>query len=89
MIADSEYCSVLDDYSQEALVEGMMALLGDTGRDAAVWVGHDWGAGVTVRNSGSHFLVLTTSRALDFILRARGCLETSETFINHASIKWR
>jgi soluble epoxide hydrolase/lipid-phosphate phosphatase len=38
---------VLDDYSQEALVEGMMALLADTGRDAAIWVGHDWGAGVT------------------------------------------
>ncbi|KAI1185525.1 putative epoxide hydrolase [Nemania serpens] len=38
---------VVDDYSQEAIVEGMMALLQDTGRDAAIWVGHDWGAGVT------------------------------------------
>ncbi|KAI0189530.1 putative epoxide hydrolase [Xylaria flabelliformis] len=45
---------VLDDYSQEALVEGMIALLGDTGRDAAVWVGHDWGAGVTSSVATQH-----------------------------------
>lgn len=38
---------VADDYTQEAIVEGMMALLADTGRKAAVWVGHDWGSGVT------------------------------------------
>ncbi|KAJ2990147.1 hypothetical protein NUW58_g3100 [Xylaria curta] len=38
---------VIEDYSQEAIVEGMMALLADTGRDAAIWVGHDWGSGVT------------------------------------------
>ncbi|GAP92661.2 putative epoxide hydrolase [Rosellinia necatrix] len=38
---------VVDDYALEALVEGMLALLAHTGRDAAVWVGHDWGAGVT------------------------------------------
>ncbi|KAJ5725830.1 uncharacterized protein N7483_007187 [Penicillium malachiteum] len=37
---------IADDYCQEAIVEGLMALLGDTGRDAAVWVGHDWGSGV-------------------------------------------
>lgn len=36
---------VADDYCQEALVEGMMALLADTGRKAAIWVGHDWGSG--------------------------------------------
>ncbi|KAI0465748.1 putative epoxide hydrolase [Xylaria cf. heliscus] len=44
----------LDDYCQEALVEGMMALLGDTGRDAAIWVGHDWGAGVTSSVATQH-----------------------------------
>lgn len=37
---------IITDYSQEALVEGMLALLSDTGRSAAVWVGHDWGAAV-------------------------------------------
>ncbi|KAJ5819817.1 epoxide hydrolase [Penicillium riverlandense] len=37
---------VVDDYCQEALVEGMMALLADTGRKAAIWVGHDWGSAV-------------------------------------------
>ncbi|KAI1756145.1 putative epoxide hydrolase [Xylaria castorea] len=45
---------VLDDYTQEALVEGMMALLADTGRDAAIWVGHDWGAGVTSSVATQH-----------------------------------
>ncbi|KAI1161994.1 putative epoxide hydrolase [Nemania serpens] len=38
---------IADDYCQEALVEGMLALLKATGRHAAIWVGHDWGAGVT------------------------------------------
>lgn len=38
---------VVEDYCLEKLTQGMMALLSDTGRDAAVWVGHDWGAGVT------------------------------------------
>ncbi|KAI1175255.1 putative epoxide hydrolase [Nemania sp. FL0916] len=45
---------VADDYCQEALVEGMLALLGDTGRDAAIWVGHDWGAGVTSSVATQH-----------------------------------
>jgi soluble epoxide hydrolase/lipid-phosphate phosphatase len=37
---------IVDDYCQEAIVEGMMALLADTGRKAAIWVGHDWGSSV-------------------------------------------
>ncbi|KAI0402305.1 putative epoxide hydrolase [Xylaria palmicola] len=45
---------VADDYCQERIVEGMMALLADTGREAAVWVGHDWGAGVTSSVATQH-----------------------------------
>ncbi|KAI3325760.1 putative epoxide hydrolase [Xylariaceae sp. AK1471] len=45
---------VTDDYCLEALVEGMLALLADTGRDAAIWVGHDWGAGVTSSVATQH-----------------------------------
>ncbi|KAB8220519.1 Alpha/Beta hydrolase protein [Aspergillus novoparasiticus] len=45
---------VADDYCQEAVVEGMLALLADTGRDAAIWVGHDWGAGVTSSVATQH-----------------------------------
>jgi soluble epoxide hydrolase/lipid-phosphate phosphatase len=37
---------VVGDYSQEAIVEGMIALLAHTRHDAAIWVGHDWGTGV-------------------------------------------
>lgn len=33
------------DYSQERIVEALLALLAHTGRDRAVWIGHDWGAG--------------------------------------------
>ena len=45
---------VVEDYCQEALVEGMLALLADTGRDAAIWVGHDWGAGVASSVASQH-----------------------------------
>ena len=44
----------VEDYCLEALVDGMMALLVDTGRDAAIWVGHDWGAGVTAAFATQH-----------------------------------
>ncbi|KAJ9150925.1 Epoxide hydrolase [Pleurostoma richardsiae] len=37
---------VLSDYAQTKVVEGMLALLADTGRSEAIWVGHDWGASV-------------------------------------------
>jgi soluble epoxide hydrolase/lipid-phosphate phosphatase len=37
---------IFDNYPQEAIVEGKIALLADTCHDAAIWVGHDWGAGV-------------------------------------------
>ena len=30
-------------YSTKRLSAGLLALLGDTGRDSAVWVAHDWG----------------------------------------------
>ncbi|KAH8664727.1 Alpha/Beta hydrolase protein [Xylariales sp. PMI_506] len=36
---------VVEDYSQESIVAAMLALIDDTGRDDAVWIGHDWGAG--------------------------------------------
>ena len=39
---------IFDDYPQEAIVEAKIALLADTRHDAAIWVGHDWGAGNTL-----------------------------------------
>lgn len=45
---------VTTDYTQEALVEGMLALLSATGRSAAVWVAHDWGAGVASSLAAHH-----------------------------------
>lgn len=35
----------LSDYRQELIVQGMLAVLADTGCSQAVWVGHDWGCG--------------------------------------------
>ncbi|KAF2212940.1 hypothetical protein CERZMDRAFT_40114 [Cercospora zeae-maydis SCOH1-5] len=34
-----------EDYALQQLNLAMVALLGDTGRDAAIWIGHDWGCG--------------------------------------------
>lgn len=45
---------VTSDYTQEALVEGMLSLLSATGRSAAVWVAHDWGAGVASSLAAHH-----------------------------------
>ncbi|KAL4746291.1 hypothetical protein BDW72DRAFT_207476 [Aspergillus terricola var. indicus] len=45
---------IVSDYSQEAVVDGMMALLSHTGNGAAIWVGHDWGAGVTSSVATQH-----------------------------------
>lgn len=42
-----------EDYTQEAIVEGLVALLADTGRDQAVWIGHDWGS-ATVWSFAAH-----------------------------------
>nr|POE78481.1 epoxide hydrolase a [Quercus suber] len=39
---------VYSDYSQESIIQGVLALLADTGRQDAVWVAHDWGAVVLV-----------------------------------------
>ncbi|KAL7928472.1 Alpha/Beta hydrolase protein [Trichoderma chlorosporum] len=35
--------SVLTDYSQEKVIEGVLAVFHDTGREQAIWIGHDWG----------------------------------------------
>ncbi|KAL7956372.1 hypothetical protein V8C34DRAFT_306644 [Trichoderma compactum] len=40
---EAKSTSVPTDYSQEKVVEGVLAVLRDTGRDQAIWAGHDWG----------------------------------------------
>ncbi|RWA08361.1 hypothetical protein EKO27_g6747 [Xylaria grammica] len=45
---------VATDYTQEALVEGMLALLSANHRPAAVWVAHDWGAAVASSLAAQH-----------------------------------
>ena len=42
------------DYAQELIVQGMLAVLADTGRDQAVWVGHDWGCGTLWSLANTH-----------------------------------
>ncbi|KUI73312.1 hypothetical protein VM1G_11915 [Cytospora mali] len=41
---------IIEDYCEEALVDGMMDLLADIGRDAVTWVSHNWGAGTLQGN---------------------------------------
>lgn len=36
----------ITDYSLESIVHGLLALLAETKRKSAVWISHDWGAGV-------------------------------------------
>ncbi|KAJ8119385.1 hypothetical protein ONZ43_g3653 [Nemania bipapillata] len=45
---------VASDYAQEAIVEGMMALLAAQECSAAIWVGHDWGAAVASSLAAQH-----------------------------------
>lgn len=49
---------IATDYTQQALVEGMLALLSDTGRSTAVWVAHDWGAAVASSLAAQHSEVI-------------------------------
>jgi soluble epoxide hydrolase/lipid-phosphate phosphatase len=50
----SSHRRVVSDYTQEALVEGMLALLSANDRPSAVWVAHDWGAGVASSVAAQH-----------------------------------
>ncbi|KAK5991929.1 Bifunctional epoxide hydrolase 2-like protein [Cladobotryum mycophilum] len=47
---------VSSDYAQENIVQGMLAVLADTKREEAIWVGHDWGCGTlwTLANTHPH-----------------------------------
>ncbi|KAK5938015.1 hypothetical protein PMZ80_009604 [Knufia obscura] len=36
----------IEDYAHDNIIPGLLALLEDTGRTEAVWLGHDWGSGV-------------------------------------------
>ncbi|CAJ2513201.1 Uu.00g013200.m01.CDS01 [Anthostomella pinea] len=51
---DSTSRRVKSDYALEALVEGMRALLSGNSRPAAIWVAHDWGAGVASSLAAHH-----------------------------------
>ena len=33
---------VITDYCHETIIQGLLALLSSTGRDQAIWLGHDW-----------------------------------------------
>lgn len=45
---------IYSDYAQETIAPGLLALLADTGRKNAVWVGHDWGSGVLWAFAATH-----------------------------------
>ncbi len=43
-----------EDYAQAHIVRDMIGLLGALGRDAAIWVGHDWGSPVAWNIASHH-----------------------------------
>lgn len=45
---------LIEDYSLENIVEGLLALLADTGREQAIWVAHDWGSGCVAALAATH-----------------------------------
>ena len=45
---------VHSDYAQEHIIQGMLAVLADTGRDEAIWIGHDWGCGTLWTLANTH-----------------------------------
>ncbi|KAM0280089.1 hypothetical protein ACHAQH_004285 [Verticillium albo-atrum] len=43
-----------NDYALEHFVSDMLALLVHLGRDQAIWIGHDWGAGIAWALASQH-----------------------------------
>lgn len=66
--------SVQTDYSQEKVVEGVLAVLQDTGREQAVWIGHDWGAATvwTLANTHPEVCRAVTGLAIPYGVLERG-----------------
>jgi len=73
----STVTKVSEDYCHEIIIEGLLALLKNAGRDEAVWLAHDWGAGVVSTLMGTHPEVFRASclmtvpyRTIEFGLEA-------------------
>ncbi|KAL6835904.1 alpha/beta-hydrolase [Trichoderma sp. SZMC 28015] len=66
--------SVKTDYSQEKVVEGVLAVLHDTGRDQAIWVGHDWGCATvyTIANTRPEVVRAVAGLAIPYGVLERG-----------------
>lgn len=63
---------VYTDYAHENIISGLLALLADTGRTSAVWLGHDWGSGVVSSLVAVHPEVC---RAMVWMAVPYACLE--------------
>jgi len=51
---ESTSTKVKEDYCHENIITGLLAMLKDTGRTEAVWLAHDWGAGVLSSLMATH-----------------------------------
>jgi len=58
---ESTSTKVREDYSHETIITGLLALLAHTTRTEAVWLGHDWGAGVLNSLMATHPEVIKAS----------------------------
>jgi soluble epoxide hydrolase/lipid-phosphate phosphatase len=58
---ESTSTKVYEDYSHENIITGLLALLEHTTRNEAVWLGHDWGAGVLSSLMATHPEVIKAS----------------------------
>lgn len=58
---DSTTTKVQEDYSHENIITGLLAMLKHTTRSEAVWLAHDWGAGVLSSLMATHPEVIKAS----------------------------
>ncbi|KAL6856560.1 Alpha/Beta hydrolase protein [Trichoderma novae-zelandiae] len=63
---------VQTDYSQESVIQGVLAVLGDAGRGQAIWIGHDWGSATVWTLANTH---PEACRAVASLAVAYGALE--------------
>lgn len=76
----------IEDYAQEAVVEGLLALLDDTGRDQAVWIGHDWGSACVWSLAAHHPLKCIAVASITVPYRTIDCgIEEAKKYINRAT----
>ncbi|UKZ74417.1 hypothetical protein TrVFT333_002085 [Trichoderma virens FT-333] len=73
------------DYAQEKVIQGVLAVLHDTGREQAIWVGHDWGCATVyiIANTRPEVCRAVAGLAIPYGLVERGMTALLATVDRH------